>query len=71
LVEVPVTRAAIWTWRCSARRLQVARRHNTSSCGLGLGLSIMGRLSERLEIGENGARGTDVRMLPRVAEQLT
>jgi anti-sigma regulatory factor (Ser/Thr protein kinase) len=34
----------------------------TDSPGLGLGLSIMGRLSERLEIDDNGARGTHVRM---------
>jgi serine/threonine-protein kinase RsbW len=32
------------------------------SPGLGLGLSIIGRLSERLEIGQNGTHGTTVRM---------
>ena len=32
------------------------------SPGLGLGLSIIGRLSQRLEIGENGPSGTEVRM---------
>ena len=32
------------------------------SPGLGLGLSIIGQLSQRLEIGDNGACGTEVRM---------
>ena len=32
------------------------------SPGLGLGLSIIGLLSQRLAINENGARGTEVRM---------
>ena len=32
------------------------------SPGAGLGLSIIGRLAQRLEIGENGPSGTEVRM---------
>jgi hypothetical protein len=32
------------------------------SPGLGLGLSIIGRLSQRLEIADNRASGTEVRM---------
>jgi len=39
------------------------------SPGLGLGLSIIGRLSQRLEIGENGASGTEVRMAFAVAAE--
>ena len=34
----------------------------TDSPGLGLGLSLIGRLSHRVEIGQNGARGTDLRL---------
>jgi anti-sigma regulatory factor (Ser/Thr protein kinase) len=39
------------------------------SPGLGLGLSIIGRLSQRLEIDENGAFGTEVRMTFAVAAE--
>jgi serine/threonine-protein kinase RsbW len=41
----------------------------TDSPGLGLGLSIMGRLSHRLEISEHGASGTEVRMTFVVAAE--
>jgi anti-sigma regulatory factor (Ser/Thr protein kinase) len=34
----------------------------TDSPGLGLGMSLIGRLSQRLEIRQNGACGTEVRM---------
>ena len=34
----------------------------TDSPGLGLGLSLIGRLSQRVDTGQNGARGTEVRM---------
>jgi anti-sigma regulatory factor (Ser/Thr protein kinase) len=34
----------------------------TDSPGLGLGLSLIGRLAQQLEISQNGARGTELRM---------
>jgi hypothetical protein len=34
----------------------------TDSPGLGLGLSLIGRLSQQLEISQNDARGTELRM---------
>jgi serine/threonine-protein kinase RsbW len=39
------------------------------SPGLGLGLSLIGRLSHRVEIGRNGACGTEVRLTFLAAEQ--
>jgi anti-sigma regulatory factor (Ser/Thr protein kinase) len=39
------------------------------SPGLGLGLSIIGRLTERLEISDNGGCGTEVRMTFPVASE--
>jgi anti-sigma regulatory factor (Ser/Thr protein kinase) len=39
------------------------------SPGLGLGLSLIGRLSHRVEIGQNGACGTEVRLTFLAAEQ--
>jgi hypothetical protein len=39
------------------------------SPGAGLGLSIIGRLAQRLEIGENGPSGTEVRMTFAVAAE--
>jgi len=41
----------------------------TDSPGLGLGLSLIGRLSHRVEIGQNGARGTDLRLTFLATEQ--
>ena len=41
----------------------------TDSPGLGLGLSLIGRLSQRVEVGQNGARGIEVRLTFLVAEQ--
>lgn len=41
----------------------------TDSPGLGLGLSLIGRLSQRVEIGQNGARGTAVRLTFLAAEK--
>jgi len=41
----------------------------TDSPGLGLGLSLIGRLSQRLEIGPNGACGTEVRLTFLAAEK--
>jgi serine/threonine-protein kinase RsbW len=41
----------------------------TDSPGLGLGLSIIGQLSQRLEIIEHGASGTEVRMTFVVAAE--
>ena len=39
------------------------------SPGLGLGLSIIARLSHQLEIGKNGTSGTEVRMTFAVSAQ--
>jgi serine/threonine-protein kinase RsbW len=39
------------------------------SPGLGLGLSVIGRLCHRVEIGQNGGCGTEVRLTFLVAEQ--
>jgi serine/threonine-protein kinase RsbW/stage II sporulation protein AB (anti-sigma F factor) len=39
------------------------------SPGLGLGLSVIGRLSHRVEIDQNGACGTEVRLTFPAAEQ--
>jgi serine/threonine-protein kinase RsbW len=41
----------------------------TDSPGLGLGLSLIGRLSHRVEIGQNGACGTELRLTFLATEQ--
>jgi anti-sigma regulatory factor (Ser/Thr protein kinase) len=40
----------------------------TDSPGMGLGLPLIGRLAHRVEIDQNGARGTEVRLTFLVIE---
>ena len=41
----------------------------TDSPGMGLGLPLIGRLAHRVEIGQNGAHGTELRLTFLAAEQ--